>query len=409
MATWTNYDLEQPNAEPAQQSYSEPGFYQGQTSGNLNKQYVESDNVTRAKAYLDSQLQKNNTNQQYQSNYQNRINDLYNALQQQQTADITGLQSQTNKDYQQSAMKAANDTARVMNNLSGGYNNPSVKAVADQMYNQAMLNRDDALPGLLNLGAQQAADKRADYYNQLQALQNQDNTEYGRYRDTVADRQAEIQRAQDFYLNQSNFDRSNFENDRSFNQSVYENEIENAYNAYNDYQSRKQNQVNQDNSMNADTWQQQWNNYYNSLKASAADKNAAWEEDYNNAKIWEKRESERQAAEQAAAKAAAQAAASAKSSSGSSSESNSEDKDVTSVDYSKVANDSIVDEVIRKAKGNLTMMSQAEFNRRKGSKSAYNGFSDYTDYLDAKLDKFKGSNGMKLTDDQILYIYDQLT
>ena len=131
--------------------------------------------------------------------------------------------------YTQKGRQASADAMGQAAALTGGYGNSYGQAVGNQAYQQYLLNLYDRGMDLRNQAYQQYQDQRADQYNQLGALQGADQTDYGRYRDTVGD----------------------WENERNY----YTDRADTEYNRdYNDYLNNRDYWTQQAQAENADWW-----------------------------------------------------------------------------------------------------------------------------------------------------------
>lgn len=89
--------------------------------------------------------------------------------------------------------------------LTGGYGNSYAQAAGQQAYQQAILPLYDRGMELASMARQNYENDRANTYNQLAALQGMDESEYGRYRDTMADWRQDEQNAQENYRYENEF------------------------------------------------------------------------------------------------------------------------------------------------------------------------------------------------------------
>lgn len=89
--------------------------------------------------------------------------------------------------YQEQARQASMNAIGNAAGLTGGYGNSAAQAVGSQAYSQAILPLYDKAMDTARFAYDVYQGNQADRYNQLQALMNMDQNEYGRYRDTVGD------------------------------------------------------------------------------------------------------------------------------------------------------------------------------------------------------------------------------
>lgn len=99
--------------------------------------------------------------------------------------------------YTQQAKQGAADAAGIAAGLTGGYGNTYAQAAANQAYQQNLMPLYDKGIDFMNAAYNRYAAERDNQYNQLGALQNAENAEYGRYRDLVSDYQADLDRARE--------------------------------------------------------------------------------------------------------------------------------------------------------------------------------------------------------------------
>lgn len=112
--------------------------------------------------------------------------------------------------YTQQAKQGA---ANAMGNaaaLTGGYGNSWASAQANQAYQQALLPLFERGMDLRDRAYQQYRDKQGDLMDQAGLLQGLDATDYGRYRDTVGDYYADLDRATAAAQDERNFDYNNY-------------------------------------------------------------------------------------------------------------------------------------------------------------------------------------------------------
>ncbi|MCH5324189.1 MAG: hypothetical protein J1E39_03145 [Eubacterium sp.] len=160
------------------------------------------------------------------------------------------LYQQYKDNYTALGKTAMQDTVGNAALLTGGYGNSYGVTAGAQAYNGYMQQLNNIVPELEQRAYERWLSEGDALYSRLSALQNADNTAYGRYRDSVSDyynnrdynrsvyesdRSYNYKREQDA-LAQSNwqkeFDRGNYENDRDYNRSVYENDRNYNRNVY---------------------------------------------------------------------------------------------------------------------------------------------------------------------------------
>lgn len=108
--------------------------------------------------------------------------------------------------YNQYAKQGMQDAMGQAAALTGGYGNSYAQAVGQQQYQQAMLPLYDKGLELYDRAYQGYRDRIGDKYNRYNLLANADQTDYGRYRDTVGDWQTEENQAYNRYMDAQNMD-----------------------------------------------------------------------------------------------------------------------------------------------------------------------------------------------------------
>ena len=183
--------------------------------------YVESDSVKQAKDNLNS-LQKPGA---YQSQWQQSLNDAINKIQNREkfTYDLNGdaLYQQYKDQYVLGGQMAMQDTIGQASALTGGYGNSYAQGVGQQAYQGYLQKLNDKVPELYQLALDQYNREGDDLYSQYALLAERENTDYGRYRDTVSDYNTERGYLTDQYNAERNFDYSKYSDDRNFNYGVF--------------------------------------------------------------------------------------------------------------------------------------------------------------------------------------------
>ena len=209
----------------------------------LKKGYVESDAVTAAYDKLNA-LQKPG---EYNSQWQNGLNDIINKIMNREkfSYDLNGdaLYQQYKDQYVTRGQQAMMDTMGQAAALTGGYGNSYAQSVGQQTYQGYLQQLNDKIPELYQLALDQYNREGEDMYNQYGLLADRDNTEYGRYRDTVSDYNTErdylasrydTERGFDYgqYRDnvadkqwQTQFDRDVLESDRAYDYQVGRDEV----------------------------------------------------------------------------------------------------------------------------------------------------------------------------------------
>lgn len=130
------------------------------------------------------------------------------------------LFSQYKSAYENSGKRAMQDTMGDAAALSGGYANSYAVTAGQQAYNSYMEKLSDKVTELEQLAYKRYRDDEDAAYRRLNALLDMENTDYGRYRDSVSD--LRDKRDFDYRVSQDSIAQGN--KDREYNRSVYEND-----------------------------------------------------------------------------------------------------------------------------------------------------------------------------------------
>lgn len=192
MAGTNNYPTNYKASEKTSSAYRN---YQNKLA-NLPDDYEESDYVKDRRDKLTEV--ENARPADFTSKYQAQIDDLLNKIYGDKGFSYTAEDLQNDdlykmyaQQYQQSASRAMRDTMGQAQAASGGYGSTYAQQVGQQAYDQTMSGLNDKVLDFRDRAYQTYLNNQSNRYNQLNAFQTQDNTDYGRYRDTVADWQAD--------------------------------------------------------------------------------------------------------------------------------------------------------------------------------------------------------------------------
>jgi hypothetical protein len=329
----------------------------------------------------------------YVSAYGSQINQLINNMANRKFSydvNADALYNQYKDNYIKQGQQAMADTMAQAAALTGGYGNSYAATVGNQAYQSYLGQLNDRIPELYKLALDKYNSESADMQNLYSMMANQEGQEYSKYRDNVADYQAD----RGYYDQQ-------LQNLRAMGQNLWGQNWDNYWNAAQQTEQNRQNAVNTAfNQLN-----QNWSNYWNAAERNDQNRqnaintalslygqdwdNYRWAENQNqhnyeqaiaedqwNANFAENQrqfnENQAQAAAQAAAELAYQrekASAAATSSSGSGSKSSASGSNTSglSSNYSKVRNN---------------ILSSYEFYNSRIS----NRYQSYQDYVKAKID-----------------------
>jgi len=157
---------------------------------------------------------------EYQSTYADQIQGLLDKIMNREEfsydfASDPMYQQYANR-YQQQGKLAMMDTMANAAALSGGYGNSYANTAGQQAYQGYLQQLNDVIPELRDAAYQMYQNKGADMYNQMNLLQGLDNTDYGRYRDTVSDYYNDLNYYYGKYNDLNNFEYGAFADNRNF-------------------------------------------------------------------------------------------------------------------------------------------------------------------------------------------------
>lgn len=151
--------------------------------------------------------------------------------------------------YTQKGKQAAANVMGQAAALTGGYGNSYGQQVANQTYDQYLLDLYDKGMDLRDRAYQQYQDRRADQYNQYNVLAGADESDYGRYRDTVGDWERERDYLTGRYDTERGFDYGQYQdqlaawqNERDYAAGRYDTERNFDYGQYMDAAQRAEQQ-----------------------------------------------------------------------------------------------------------------------------------------------------------------------
>ena len=159
-------------------------------------EYVKSDIVKQAEAMLEQQLA--NKPGEYSSQWQAALDETMNKILNREkfSYDLNGdaLYQQYKDQYMLQGQQAMMDTMGQAAAMTGGYGNSYAQSVGQQTYQGYLQQLNDKVPELYQLALDQYNREGEDLYNQYGLYADRENTDYGRYRDTVSDYYTELDR-----------------------------------------------------------------------------------------------------------------------------------------------------------------------------------------------------------------------
>lgn len=221
--------------------------------------YSASQSVIDAQNALNQLLaQKPNA---YQSAWQDQISDTISKITNRDkfSYDVNGdaLYQQYKDKYIQQGKLAMADTMGQAAALTGGYGNSYAAAVGNQAYQAQLNNLNDIVPELYQMAYDRYNQETQDLYNQYSLYADRENTDYGRYRDTVSD----------------------WQSDRNYLSNRYDSERNFDYGVYSDQESAAQAQWNSDRAAAYDQYINDYTNAYEAYRDSVAD--SQWQAEYD--------------------------------------------------------------------------------------------------------------------------------
>ena len=188
-----------------------------------HKEYVESDAVKQAQALL--QQQQAAKPGAYQSQWQTSLNETLDKILNREkfNYDLNGdaLYQQYKDQYVMQGQKAMMDTMGQAQAMTGGYGNSYAQTAGQQTYQGYLQQLNDKVPELYQLALSKYQMEGDALMNQYGLMADQEDKDYGRYRDSVSDWQSEVDRLQSQYNAERDYDYSKYTNDRDFSYGQY--------------------------------------------------------------------------------------------------------------------------------------------------------------------------------------------
>lgn len=215
-----------------------PADYTGNVTSDATKNYQQKLNTLEGNAPAD-----------YQSKYQDKISEVLDKINNRKdfSYDFNAdpLYQNYKDQYTKLGNEAAQNAAASVSALTGGYGNSYAATAASQANQQYLTQLNNVIPELYNAALNRYKMESDDLYNQFSMLGTQEDREYGKYRDSVSDYQAD----RSYYANQLANSQSNDQWNNTFNYNRYRDTVsdwENNRNYYTDLYN---------NSVSNDQWQ----------------------------------------------------------------------------------------------------------------------------------------------------------
>lgn len=175
--------------------------------------YMPSGSVQAAQAYLEQV--KASKPGAYQSRWDDELTSLYDQIRNRKKFSYDmgtdPLYQQYREQYQRLGRLAMQDTMGQAAALTGGYGSTYGEQVGQQAYNAYLQNLNDIVPQLQQQAYQRYQDEGTDLYKQYSIVKGREDTDYGRYRDTVSDYYSDLSDARSAYNSERSLDQSQWE------------------------------------------------------------------------------------------------------------------------------------------------------------------------------------------------------
>lgn len=162
----------------------------------------------------------------YQSQWQGRMDELLKQMEERPgfryDAANDPLFRQYLEQYKRQGKLAMTDAMGQASAMTGGYGNSYAQSVGQQTYQNYLAGATDRIPELAALAMQKYQMEGDDLRQRYGLAADRENTDYGRYRDSVTDWQNERNYATGRYDNERGIDLDRFYNDRNFDFSVWQ-------------------------------------------------------------------------------------------------------------------------------------------------------------------------------------------
>lgn len=166
---------------------------------------------------------ENNAPGEFQSQYSDDIQNIINSIknrEQFKTDDVfkSDLYTTMRDQAIQNGQKSMRDTMGSATAATGGYGSTYSQAAGQQAYDNALSNFNNTTLDIYDRVYNQYLQEGQELYNQLNMYNNQDSIDYNRYRDTVADYQADRNYYASRYDSSWNQDMSQYQQDQAMQQ-----------------------------------------------------------------------------------------------------------------------------------------------------------------------------------------------
>ena len=185
-------------------------------------EYKPSDAVAQAEALLNQHLAQKPGD--YQSTWQDQLNEIIQQIQNRDkfSYDLNGdaLYQQYKDQYVTQGKMAMMDAMGMAQAATGGYGNSYAQSVGQQAYQGYLQNLNDKVPELYKLAMDKYQMEGDEMYSQYALMAQQEEQDYGRYRDQVGDWEAYRDYLAGRYDSERDYDYGIYADDRNFNYQV---------------------------------------------------------------------------------------------------------------------------------------------------------------------------------------------
>ena len=180
--------------------------------------YQPSDAVTQAQALLQQQTanKPGAYNSPWQGQLDNVIGQILNREDFSYNLNEDALYQQYANQYINQGKMAMLDTMGQAAQLTGGYGNSYAQSVGQQAYQGYLQQLNDKIPDMYQLALNKYQMEGDALYDQYAMLGAQEEQDYGRHRDEMSDWQAELERLQNQYNAERDYDYSKWTDGRDF-------------------------------------------------------------------------------------------------------------------------------------------------------------------------------------------------
>lgn len=189
--------------------------------------YVPSAETQAAKTALDNVL--GNKPAPYQSAYQDKIDTLTsqyaNRRPFQYDFNADALYKQYKDNYTKQANMSMQNTIAQAAAQTGGYGNSYAATAGNLAFQNEMSNLNNIIPELYQQAYGRYQDEGAEMLNKINLYQTQEDSAYGKHRDNVADWQTDRSYYDSAYNNTRNFDYGQFNDKRNYEYQSYRDDV----------------------------------------------------------------------------------------------------------------------------------------------------------------------------------------